>query len=61
MSVVSEEIILTKDRAECLINELGKAIETGAYEIKIRIRRGEEIVIIPHIKPVNISIKSATG
>ena len=53
--MVSEEIILQRDRVECLVRELTKAIEhSSVYQVKIRFV-DDKIVIIAHCAAVEIT------
>lgn len=53
--MVSEEIILERDRVECLVRELTKAIEhKSVYQLQIRFIE-DKITIIPHCAAVEIT------
>jgi len=50
--MISEEIILQRDRVECFINELQQIIElSSVYEIKLRFTEAQ-IVIVPLHSPI---------
>ena len=53
--MISEEVILERDRIECLIRELGNAIKREQVcQVKIRFTE-DRITIIPHCQPVEIA------
>ena len=58
--VISEEIILTRDRVECIANELFRLLKVdGYYQFKLRFSRDgaqSKLVIIPHAEQVDITI-----
>ena len=53
--MVSEEIILQRDKIECLVRELANAIKhESVYQVKIRFV-DDKIVIIPHCSALEIT------
>ena len=52
---ISEEVILDRDRVECLVREFSEMLKNEQYyQFKIRID-DQKMTIIPHAKPVEIT------
>ena len=60
--MVSEEIIIDRDRVECLVRELSEMLKVDShFQFKLRFSKsnnGEEtLTIIPHASPVEITLR----
>ena len=53
--MVSDEVILQRDRVECLVRELTAMLKVEShFQFKIRFDQ-EKITVIPHASPVEIT------
>ncbi len=60
--MISEEIVLERDRVECLVRNLSELLKIEShYEFKLRFKtreNGEQsLTIVPHASPVEITLK----
>ena len=64
--MISEEVILQRDRVECIVNTLIDLLKvTSYYQFKMRLnikQNGDEVLtIVPHAEPVTITINKQKG
>lgn len=60
--MISEEIILDRDRVQCIVNNLTRLLQVEShFEFKLRFGKrtnGEQtLTIVPHATPVEITLK----
>jgi len=59
--MVSEEIIIERERLKCIVDELVEMLEVNSYfQFKLRFSEKDNeqtLIIVPHAKPVEITLR----